>query len=138
MLYQLKKKLKTISSLGFRPTNWFIGLNAKLIGRIVRRRLTNFDADSGLSRPIDESLKTVLVNAPTLEEVTVSNPGDNQSPEMVTDKLDKYGICVIADFIQHAEAIKAGTATISSQSGVHCGWPQDAGGRRLMLVSNYY
>lgn len=32
----------------------------------------------------------------------------------------------------------AGTAIITNQSGIHCGWPQHENGERLMLVSNYY
>jgi len=33
---------------------------------------------------------------------------------------------------------KAGTAIITNQSGIHCGWPQTQSGKRLLLVSNYY
>jgi hypothetical protein len=33
---------------------------------------------------------------------------------------------------------KAGTAIITCQSGIHCGWPQEKEGRRLALVANFY
>lgn len=61
-----------------------------------------------------ERLRNAVMNLPSTEVSSIER----------ADLLKLYG--------------KAGTAIITSQSGIHCGWPQTEQGKRVLLISNYY
>ena len=54
----------------------------------------------------------------------------NGYPSTEVSSVDRASLCKLLG--------AAGTAVITCQSGIHCGWPQQDSGRRLALVVNFY
>ena len=91
MFYKLKKSTKKLAALGVNPASWLQEIIALYIQRNASQR----------NRVNLDRLKQNEIISFTLES--------GASDETVTKTLDRYGICVLENFVEHSLALEAGT-----------------------------